>query len=202
MDVLTTAELAQLKAIFHSTVIVGKAFPHALVRSGRQRIEVSSFLTKTPGEHRPPPDLALVPPRDAAGLSWAAARAHNALMRDFTVNALIYDPFSELVFDYAGGWKDLWEGRLRCISDPWASFKEDPVRMLRAVRLAARVGLTMDRATVRAIRESAPEGMGQLPRGRVFQEFHSLMAHGAARASFELLWRAPGCVSAVAPKVL
>lgn len=64
------------------------------------------------------------------------------LRRDFTVNALMYDPFSQLLFDYTGGLADCAKQRLQCCGDPLKSFKEDPARMLRAVRLCSRTGNT------------------------------------------------------------
>lgn len=71
---------------------------------------------------------------------WAAARTDNAMARDFTCNAIMFDPFSALLLDYAGGFRDCQRRVLRTVADPETSFREDPARMLRAVRHAARVG--------------------------------------------------------------
>jgi tRNA nucleotidyltransferase/poly(A) polymerase len=71
---------------------------------------------------------------------WAAARTDNAMARDFTCNAIMFDPFSALLLDYAGGFRDCQRRVLRTVADPKTSFCEDPARMLRAVRHAARVG--------------------------------------------------------------
>lgn len=73
-------------------------------------------------------------------LLWSAARVENALARDFTCNAIMFDPFSALVLDYAGGFRDCQRRVLRTVIDPETSFREDPARILRAVRHAARVG--------------------------------------------------------------
>lgn len=72
--------------------------------------------------------------------SWAAARRANAAARDFTVNALLYDPFQAVLFDYVGGVADARQQLLRCVGDPAAKFTADPARLLRAVRCAARAG--------------------------------------------------------------
>lgn len=74
--------------------------------------------------------------------SWSLPWQHNMQSRDFTVNALMYDPFSHLLFDYVGGMQDCQKRRLRCIKEPAQSFAEDPARMLRAVRLSTRIGKT------------------------------------------------------------
>ncbi len=71
---------------------------------------------------------------------WASARVDNAMARDFTCNAIMFDPFSALLLDYAGGFRDCQRRVLRTVIDPETSFSDDPARMLRAVRHAARVG--------------------------------------------------------------
>lgn len=72
--------------------------------------------------------------------SWSSVWRQNVLQRDFTVNALVYDPFSQLLFDYAGGVADCAKQRLQCCVDPTTSFTHDPIRMLRAVRVCSRTG--------------------------------------------------------------
>ena len=83
------------------------------------------------------PESPVVPP----GPTWAAARRFNALRRDFTVNAMLYDPFSRILYDYCGGMQDCKERTLRTIESPFVSFRQDPARILRAIRLAARAGV-------------------------------------------------------------
>lgn len=73
-------------------------------------------------------------------LSWAAARRSNAAARDFTVNALLYDPFQRILFDYVGGMTDLTAKQLRCVGDARVRLQADPACLLRAVRCAARAG--------------------------------------------------------------
>ena len=77
---------------------------------------------------------------DELDRSWGDLWRQNAQQRDFTVNSIMYDPFSHLLFDYTGGMADCNKQRLHTCKPPWESFEEDPVRMLRGVRLAARCG--------------------------------------------------------------
>jgi peptidoglycan/xylan/chitin deacetylase (PgdA/CDA1 family) len=72
--------------------------------------------------------------------SYSQARRQDAIRRDFTINALLYDPFSRLLFDYVGGWQDLQQRVVRCVGDPSSSFQADPTRMLRGLRCASRSG--------------------------------------------------------------
>lgn len=78
---------------------------------------------------------------DRPSLTWSKVRYKNAIMRDFTVNSLLYEPCSQIIYDYVGGLEDLRNRKLRCIQDPYESFKEDPARILRAIRFASRLGL-------------------------------------------------------------
>ena len=109
----------------------------------------------------------------------------DALRRDFTVNALYYDPATEEVVDFHGGLADLKKRVLRVIGDPQTRYREDPVRMLRAVRLAAKLGLTLDPATREPIRELAPL-MERVPR-RLFDEMLKLLLSGHASACLRQL---------------
>jgi poly(A) polymerase len=110
----------------------------------------------------------------------------DALRRDFTVNALYFDPASEEVTDFHGGLADLKKRVLRVIGDPETRYREDPVRMLRAVRLAAKLGLTLDPATREPIRRLAPL-MERVPPARLFDEMLKLLLSGHASACLRQL---------------
>ena len=86
-----------------------------------------------------PPCCPLLP-QSASAATWAGALAANAARRDFTANGLLYDPFSRCLLDYVGGVADVGQRLLRTIAEPGASFREDPARILRGIRLAARAG--------------------------------------------------------------
>jgi len=88
-------------------------------------------------------------------VTWSQVRSLNALSRDFSVNALMYEPCSQLLFDYVDGYKDLKRKRLRCLKEPSASFQEDPARIFRAVRFASRIGFHIDKETGQAINHHA-----------------------------------------------
>jgi len=110
----------------------------------------------------------------------------DARRRDFTVNALYFDPMSEEVVDFHGGLADIRKRTLRVIGDPATRYREDPVRMLRAVRLAAKLGLTLDAATREPIRDLAPL-MERVPPARLFDEMLKLLMSGHASASLRQL---------------
>ena len=86
----------------------------------------------------------------------------NAFSRDFTVNAMMYEPCTQLLFDYADGYNDVKNKKLRCLKDPTKSFKEDAARILRAIRFASRLGFEIDDAIGTAMRENA-EHLTTLP---------------------------------------
>ena len=106
--------------------------------------------------------------------------------RDFTINGLLLDPDTSEVLDYVGGREDLQRGIIRTIGDPHARFSEDKLRMLRAVRFAARFGYTIDEKTFTAIRELAPQ-IHQVSHERVRDEILKMLTEGRARRAFELL---------------
>jgi poly(A) polymerase len=110
----------------------------------------------------------------------------DARRRDFSVNALYFDPVSEEVVDFHGGLADLKKRTLRVIGEPETRYREDPVRMLRGVRLAAKLGLTLDPATRQPIRELAPL-MERVPPARLFDEMLKLLLSGHASACLRQL---------------
>jgi poly(A) polymerase len=113
-------------------------------------------------------------------------QAEDARRRDFSVNALYYDPATEEVVDFHGGLADLKKRTMRAIGDPATRYREDPVRMLRAVRLAAKLGLTLDAATRAPIRSMAPL-MERVPPARLFDEMLKLLLSGHASACLRQL---------------
>src|SRR5262249_28728932 len=110
----------------------------------------------------------------------------DAFRRDFTVNALFYDIATFSVIDFVGGLNDLQERVIRTIGDPGVRFREDPVRMLRAVALAARLDFTIDRDTVEAIRTLRGEIVKSSP-ARILEEFYKILRQGASRRTFQIL---------------
>jgi len=120
--------------------------------------------------------------------TWGDARRLNAQKRDFTVNGLLYDPFARLLFDYVGGIADCEARTLRTLGPAMESFTQDPARMLRAVRIAARAGLDIEGDTAAALGALGSK-VATLKQGRLQMELAAMMAHGAASKSVQLLWR-------------
>jgi poly(A) polymerase len=179
-DVATDARPEQIKPLFRRALVIGRRFRLVHVLLGPETVEVSTFRaadtdTAEKDEH------GRVLRDNVFGTIEEDARR-----RDFTVNALYYDPATEEVVDFHGGLADLKKRTLRVIGDPETRYREDPVRMLRAVRLAAKLGLTLDPATREPIREMAPL-MERVPPARLFDEMLKLLLSGHASACLRQL---------------
>lgn len=144
-DVATDAPPDKVRSLFRNTQAVGASFGVILVRLNRSPIEVATFRT----------DGRYADGRRPAEVRFATA-AEDARRRDFTINGMFLDPMTNAVIDYVGGQQDLSARRLRAIGDPHARFAEDHLRLLRAVRFAARFALRIDEPTEAAIRQHAP----------------------------------------------
>jgi poly(A) polymerase len=179
-DVATDARPEQVKPLFRRALIIGRRFRLVHVVIGADTVEVSTFRAADP-------DIA---EKDEHGRvlrdNVFGTQAEDARRRDFTVNALYFDPASEEVVDFHGGLADLKKRLLRVIGDPPTRYREDPVRMLRAVRLAAKLGLTLDAATREPIRSLAPL-MDRVPPARLFDEMLKLLLSGHASACLRQL---------------
>ena len=177
-DVATNATPEEVRRQFRRSRIIGRRFQIVHVMMGSETIEVTTFR----------------------GLAQADTDAHgrilrdnvfgtmkeDALRRDFTVNALYYDPAKDRIVDYHHGAADLKHKTLRMIGDPVTRYREDPVRMLRAVRFAAKLGLSIDPAARRPIRELA-DLLENVPAARIFDEMLKLLMSGHAVACLKQL---------------
>jgi poly(A) polymerase len=170
-DVATDATPEQIKPHFRRAIIIGRRFRLVHVMFGSETIEVSTYRAAANGEQAV----------DAHGRMLAdnvfGNQTDDAARRDFTINALYYDPSSETVIDYHDGVKDIKRRRLRMIGDPEARYREDPVRMLRAVRFAAKLGFEIDEATRAPITRLAGL-LENVPPARVFDEMLKLLTSG------------------------
>jgi poly(A) polymerase len=183
-DVATSALPEQVRELFRNCRLIGRRFRLAHVHFGRDIIEVATFRSPH------------APGADEGGAVTDAGRIlrdnvygdidSDALRRDFTVNALYYNVEDFSVVDYVGGMEDLEAGRIRTIGDPHLRFREDPVRMLRAVRFASKLGFTIDPATERAIFDLGGL-LAEIPASRLFEEIQKLFLTGCAAQSFESL---------------
>ena len=184
-DIATNARPEQVKNLFDRCRIVGRRFRLAHVWVSRDRIEVATFR----GGHRSRSGRAHV----SVTLGGRILRDNaygtidrDAKRRDFTVNSLFYDPIHDTVLDFVGGVEDLKSRRLRMIGKPALRFREDPVRLLRAVRFAAKLDFELDPAIEQLIPELA-ELLDAVSPARLFDEGVKLMHSGAAARTFDLL---------------
>lgn len=194
-DVATNATPEEVRHVFRRARLIGRRFRIAHVRVGREVIEVSTFRQQAGDEEvtdlRSRRDLGdRTSARSAEGLilrdNAYGTIDQDAFRRDFSINALYYDPITECVFDYVGGLEDIRARKLRLLGDPVTRFKEDPVRILRAVRFAAKLGFEIERETRAAIPATAGLLVGAAP-ARLFDELCKLLLLGHAAASWALL---------------
>ena len=196
-DIGTSAHPYQVKRLFKNCWIIGRRFRLAHVRFGPKAIEVATFrrqvsaLELAAAEEQPDGI-----PLSADGDEQRDRLLHrdntfgtpeeDAFRRDFTINALFYDIGTFSIIDYTGGLKDLREGLLRCIGEPEERFQEDPVRMLRAVAMAARLGFRIDAPIDAAIAVRRAEIARSAP-ARLMEELYKLLRSGAAEQAFRML---------------
>jgi hypothetical protein len=176
-DIGTDAHPQQVKKLFRNCFIIGRRFRLCHVRFGRKVVEVSTFRRQA----EPEVGDTLIRRDNTFGTP-----EEDAFRRDFTVNALFYDISSFSVIDYVGGLPDLEARVIRAIGDPDVRLREDPVRMLRAVALAARLDFTIDPHTLEAIRALRGEIVKSSP-ARMIEEFYKILRQGRSRRTFELL---------------
>ncbi len=208
-DVGTSAHPYQVKKLFRNCWIIGRRFRLAHVKFGTKVIEVATFRRQVqPGEeivqdgvpapdHRHHDSQVLDTGSGDNGATRAREDAQlihrdntfgtpeeDAFRRDFTVNALFYDIASFSIIDYVGGLDDLREGVIRCIGDPEVRFKEDPVRMLRALALAARLDFTIEDPIYDAIGQLRHE-IANSSAPRLLEEYYKILRAGSSEKTFQ-----------------
>ena len=193
-DVATDATPEQVKQLFRNCRLIGRRFRLAHVVFGREIIEVATFRANIDdgSGDREVEDGRLV--RD----NVYGTIEDDAVRRDFTCNALYYAIEDFSVRDYTGGYEDVQARVMRLIGDPETRYREDPVRMLRAVRLAAKLGFRIEPATAAPLPRLAPL-LGEAAPARLFEEMLKLFLSGHAVASFEGL-EAHGLLGALLPE--
>ena len=217
-DIGTSAHPHQVKKLFRNCWIIGRRFRLAHVKFGAKTIEVATFRRHL--EASP-----ITPETEAADATASVANAapasdtprrraddhlihrdntygtpeEDAFRRDFTVNALFYDIGTFSIIDYVGGLDDLDARLIRCIGEPEVRFLEDPVRMLRAVVLAARLEFSIDQPILEAIAVHRHEIARSAP-ARLIEEYYKILRSGHAREAFKEL-RATGLLKAITPEL-
>jgi poly(A) polymerase len=198
-DVATDATPEQVQKAFRRARIIGRRFQIVHVQFGQEIIETSTFraLVDPPAADAPPPKRLKRDELDrrthAVDASGRVLRDNvwgeqheDATRRDFTINAMYYDPATQTVLDYHNGMADMRARLLRMIGDPATRYREDPVRMLRVVRFAAKLDFDIDDAT-RAPIEKMADLINNVPAARLFDEMLKLMLSGHALACLKRL---------------
>lgn len=196
-DIATDATPEQVKALFRRARIIGRRFRIVHAYCGAETIEITTFRAGNPqGEEE---DEDRVTAEDGLILrdNVYGSQADDAARRDFSVNALYYDPEQEEVWDWHGGVADARKRVLRMIGDPATRYKEDPVRMLRAARFAAKLDFHIDPATRAPIAQLAPL-LARIPAARLFDEMMKLLLSGHAERGVRQL-RAEGLHHGILP---
>jgi poly(A) polymerase len=179
-DIATNATPEQVKRLFRRAFIIGRRFQIVHVMFGQEQIEVTTFRGAS-SEGAPKDEHGRVLRDNTFG-----EQHEDAVRRDFTINAMYYDPATQTVYDYHHGVTDIRNRTLRMIGVPEARYREDPVRLLRVVRFAAKLGFAIDPATREPIQVMAPL-INNVPAARVFDEMLKLLMSGHALACLQEL---------------
>jgi poly(A) polymerase len=226
-DIGTSAMPHEIKRAFRNCWIIGRRFRLAHVKFGQKTIEVATFrrqvradaeeevlqashLAEAKHNGRGEAEAALAEatlPAEAFPSREMVIQRDNAygtpeedaFRRDFTVNALFYDPTARTIIDYCGGLEDLRAGVIRCIGDPIERFQEDPVRMLRAVVMAERLQFGIDQPILTAIDALASHIRHAAP-ARLLEEYYKILRSGAGERVFSGLARA-GLIEQISPEM-
>lgn len=187
-DIATDATASEVQALFAHTIAVGAAFGVVIVVEGGQHFEVATFRKDGPYlDGRRPSRVDFVD------------EIEDAKRRDFTINALFLDPETDEILDYVGGREDLARGLIRCVGEPAARFQEDHLRLLRAVRFAARFQFEIEADTRSAMIDLAPN-IVKTSAERIHEELEKMLCGGRAKQSFALL-DATGLLRQILPEI-
>jgi poly(A) polymerase len=188
-DISTDARPERVQELFARSLAVGAKFGVILVVQEGAQVEVATFRS----------DVGYSDGRHPDHVVYADSAKEDVRRRDFTINGLLMDPATREVLDYIDGRADLRAGIVRAIGDPRARFAEDKLRMMRAVRFAARFGFQIELETLAAAQALAPQ-VTQVSPERLREELTKLLTEGAARRGFELLDET-GLLAVVLPDV-
>ena len=185
-DVATDAHPDEVKALFGNCRLIGRRFRLAHVRFGREIIEVATFRATAEPEDDRDDSVQDTEGRIIRDNVYGSIDT-DVWRRDFTCNALYYNIADFSIWDYTGGTDDVRDRKLVLIGDPLQRLREDPVRMLRAVRFAAKLDFTIDEPVSKAMHDSVGL-LTSVPAARLFDEFLKLFQGGFAERTFGLLW--------------
>lgn len=182
-DVATSARPEQIRRVFRNSRIIGRRFKLAHVFFGPKIIETSTFRSSPSEDESGEEDLLITHDNEWGDVEEDARR------RDFTINGLFLDIETQKIVDFVNGVADLDRGIVRTIGDPGVRFREDPVRMIRAIKFAARLDFTIETDTWQALLECAPD-IARCSRARLVEELYKLLRGGSSRRAFELMFQA------------
>ena len=188
-DVATSAPAAKVRSLFQKSEEVGAAFGVVLVHGDGAAVEVATFRK----------DFDYHDGRRPERVAFTSSVEEDVQRRDFTINGLLYDPIKDKVLDLVGGQEDIANRLVRAIGNPLERFEEDHLRMLRAVRFAARLGFDIEAGTLAAIQKSAP-AIQRIAAERVRDELTRILTEGGARRGLELLDET-GLLAEILPEV-
>ena len=189
-DIATDALPAAVQLLFPGALLVGAHFGVTIVREGDAQVEVATFRS----------DHNYVDGRHPSEVLFETDPRKDVLRRDFTINALLMDPESREVLDYVGGLEDLANGVIRAIGEPEARFREDHLRLLRAVRFAARLGFEIESVTEGAMIRLSPLIL-DVAAERNRDELVRILTEGGAQRGIEMLFRT-GLLSQLLPEIV
>ncbi len=185
-DIATNATPEEIKALFRNCRLIGRRFRLAHIVFGRDIIEVATFR----GHHDDAESDKKTSKQSDHGMllrdNIYGSINEDAERRDFTINALYYSASDFNIYDFANGVQDIQQRRIRLIGDPETRYREDPVRMLRAIRFATKLDMQISEETKAPI---LPLGnlLAHIPPARMFEEFLKLFISGKAQANFDML---------------
>ena len=185
-DIATNATPEQIQKIFRNCRLIGRRFRLAHIMFAKEIIEVATFR----GEHDDQSEQKNISKRSQSGMllrdNVYGTIEQDAVRRDFTMNALYYNVKDYTIRDYCGGLSDLQNGIIRLIGDPQTRYREDPVRMLRTIRFAAKLNMNIAPATAEPIKKLAPL-LKNIPSARLFDESLKLLQSGYGYDTYILL---------------
>ena len=173
-DIATNATPEEVRRVFRRSRIIGRRFRLVHVMFGEETVETSTFRRMIETEDAQTDEHGRLLRDNEFG-----DQEQDAARRDFTANALFYDPATQEIYDYHKGYADIRDYTLRMIGDPAVRYREDPVRMLRAVRLSAKLGMKLDAATAAPI-AAMKDLLANVPQARLLDEMLKLLLSGHA----------------------
>jgi poly(A) polymerase len=191
-DLVTSARPGEIRKLFRNCRLIGRRFRLAHILFRGKIIETATFRAAA-GEQAPDGDL-LIRSDNVFG-----SEQEDALRRDFTINGLFYDPIKRILVDYVGGLEDLVARKVRFIGRPDVRTREDPVRILRALKFAGRLGFVIEPATLRSIVRYRSH-LEKCAAPRLLEEIFRMLRSGGAAACFRLMWET-GVLKIMMPEV-